>query len=49
MIAHISPTEASMKESKCCLEFASIVCACKLGKAKRTVEEVTKQNCKRKT
>jgi len=44
MIVNISPTEASVQESICSLRFACNVNACELGKAKRTVEEVTKQN-----
>ena len=41
MIVNLSPTEASVPETLCSLRFASKVNLCELGKAKRTIEEVT--------
>ena len=44
MIVHVSLTQARVSESLRSLGFSRFVNDCKLGKAKRTVEEATKQN-----
>merc|ERR1711937_566019 len=41
MVVNCSPTEMSAQETLCSLRFAAQVNKCELGKAKRSVEEVT--------